>query len=293
MSRFASLFVRVSLLLAFGVSGAMPARADYEQYKPGDTNLGPASLSETPPPLDYLQDIEKEDEPELPGFSVRVESQKEAALSYGARGGLAWRTFENRKRIQRYEDNLDRIYNFRALLINAPSSFYIEPPVIAEAVDAIKVENGGTDAAVADKILKISSNARIVNAPRDWRNYLEREWAQPEEPPNQLRPTSDEERRAWRANVAEGWKAGIEQADDIFQSDLDRLNVDFTGMVRYRQLLTQAIVNQPFAVMQDRGITGGGVEMRIGDRAVRLTGPVMLSPRASSWISAPEIIHKK
>lgn len=293
------------LVCLTALSGA-PAFAAAPDYPDGDARSArevapvsntsveekkPESDSKTPPTLKELQDVKGSEEKPNPGFQIRVEAQKEAALSYGARGGLSWRTYEIRSRLKRFENSLTRTYDFRQLLITAPSELFIEPPIVAEAIDAINVENGGQDAAVADKVLKISSNAKIVTAPRDWRHYLEREWAKPELPPNLLLPRSEEESKSWKEWVAEGWKAGLEQADDIFQSDIDRLNRDFVGMVKYRQLLTQAIVNRPFAVMQDRGVTGGGVEMRIGDRAVRLTGPVLLSPRSKNWNAAPEAIH--
>ena len=44
-------------------------------------------------------------------------------------------------------------------------------------------------------------------------------------------------------------------------------------MIRYRKLLAQGIVSAPYALQIDRGVTGGGDEMRIGDRAVTITGP--------------------
>ncbi len=214
---------------------------------------------------------------------MRLNAIREAALSFGARGGLAQRTWEIRKEMAAREGYLDRIYDFRRLLITAPSGLLIEPPIIIEAEDALKIESQGQTAAVADRVFNISRDARIVTAPRNWRAYLERDWGEVKPPPSILYPRDAEERKIWAEQTTEGWKLGTSQANDIFQADLDRLNADFNGMIRYRMLLAQGMVSQPFALAIDRGVTGGGKEMRVGDRAVQITGPSQLQPESSSW----------
>lgn len=249
-----------------------------------------------PPSLETLQNIpdsesfkeKKTDKGELL-LNIREDAIREAALSYGARGGLAWRTFEIRNELVQRESYLDKIYNFRSLLIQAPSGLLIEPPIVSESLDALNIEGSrGQEAAVADRILNININSRIVSAPRNWRNYLEREWGVVAEPPDLLRPRDKEERIKWKEFVAEGWAQGIEQANSIFEEDLNRLTADFNGMVRYRKLLTQGMVSLPFALQTDRGVTGGGNEMRIGDRAVQITGLPELIPSSDQWQPAAQ-----
>ncbi len=50
-------------------------------------------------------------------------------------------------------------------------------------------------------------------------------------PPDILLPENPAERAAWRLWIAQGWEEGYKQADEIFQSDLNRLIADFEGMV--------------------------------------------------------------
>lgn len=214
---------------------------------------------------------------------IRQDSMKEAARSYGARGGLAWRTHQIMLKLEENAAALDKTFNFRRLLITAPSNLLIEPPIINEALNAFVVSGEGSEAAVSDAVYKISRKARIVAAPRHWREYLERSWTNVEAPPDILLPESPEERKNWRLWVAEGWQQGIVQADDTFQADLNRLTADFEGMVRYRNLLAQGKVSAPYAVMVDRGVTGGGSEMRVGDRAVRISGQSQLINQSDSW----------
>jgi len=259
--------------------------------KADDTSWSPSPLDKTfvpisdavPPSLETLQNAEGAEQKQKVGFQVRVEAQKEAALSYGLRGGLAWRTFQINQRLERFSNPLSRIYDFRQLLVAAPGGVYVEPPVIEEQLEALKIADAGRSAALTDKVLTITANAKLVTTARDWRNYLIRDWGKPDSPPDILLPNTDEERKNWKNWVKEGWQKGIEQADDIFAEDTSRLTRDFTGMIRYRKLLAEAMVSAPYAGLVERGVTGGGLEMRIGDRAVTITGPAQLKNQSNTW----------
>jgi len=229
----------------------------------------------------------KEDPVEAKAQKIRLRAVEEAALSFGARGGLARRTWEIRQQLGRHQNDLDRTYNFRYLLVAAPSGLLIEPPIVNESETNVIVSSDGQEAAVADTMLKISREARIVTAARDWRTYLERDWGKVEEPADVLLPKNDLEQAVWAKGVATGWEQGYQQADEIFQSDIDRLVRDYTGMVRYRYLLAHNMISAPFALQQDRGVTGGGSELRIGDRALAITGQSQLQARPEQWQPVP------
>lgn len=254
---------------------------------PVDEDKPLTARDQEPADIDVLIDYEPEDEVKqeenaLP-FDIRQDALKEAALSFGARGGLAKRTFEIRQELDLRARYMDKVYNFEQLLIAAPSGFQIEPPIITEGLNAMIIDYGGQEAAVADKIFNIIKNAKIVSAPRNWRTYLEREWGEVIPPPDILLPRDEEERETWREYVKKGWKLGYEQADEIFQDDLNRLTLDFEGMVRFKTLLAQGMVSPPYALQVDRGITGGGEEMKVGDRAVQITGVPEFVTGADQW----------
>lgn len=248
---------------------------------PGEEGTNPAS----PPTLDSLENIPKEDPEAKSGltFDLRQEAIKEAAVSYGARGGLAWRTYEIRADLEKRARAMDKVFNFRELLIPAPSGLLIEPPIIDESVNALLIAGNGQEAAVSDRIYNIVNNAKIVSAPRTWRNYLEREWGAVDPPPDILRPETEEERKLWVELVRKGWEEGIKQADEIFNDDLNLLSADFDGMVRYRMLLAQSMISPPYALQVDRGVTGGKDQMRVGDRAVQITGVPELITGSDQW----------
>lgn len=253
-----------------------------------------AVAPEASPPPPVLQDLQEQKTGDAPGkasdavgLQIRNDALREAALSYGARGGLAYRTFEIQRRLTEHEASLGKAFDFTRLLIAAPSGLLIEPPIVSEAQRAVIVNGGGQEAAVADRVYRINQAARIVTAPRNWRLYLERDWGKVDPPPALLLPRNDDERKVWRELVLEGWNAGVAQAEEIFEADLDRLTNNYVGMVRYRELLAQGMISPPYAMHEDRGVTGGGSEMRVGDRGVSITGPSVLIPRSSNWTTAP------
>ncbi len=258
----------------------------------------PPQPSPAPPSLEQMRaslqirdsDTTQEDEDNAKakiGLQIRDDALREAALSYGARGGLAWRTFQIQRRLAEQEGSMSRVFDFGHLLISAPSGLVIEPPVITEAQKAVIVNNGGQNAAVADRVYRINRNARIVTAPRNWRTYLERDWGKVDPPPQALQPKDELEYNQWQKWLLSGWEEGVRQADDVFQADLDKLNTDYLGMIRYRELLAQGMITPPYAMQEDRGVTGGGNEMRIGDRGLSITGPSQLNPKSGRWITAP------
>lgn len=247
-------------------------------------SAGRVSAQDVPDELRELQNIESgAEELTQDELAIRRDALRDAALSFGARGGLAFRTREINERLSRQEPRLSRTYDFRQLLIPAPSGLLIEPPVISEADNALIIGEGGQSAATIERVLEINQQVRLVTAPRDWRSYLIREVREPEAPPGLLLPQDSTERAQWKRWVAQGWEMGLRQADEIFEVNLARLVNDFTGMVRYRRLLAQGMVSPPYALMTDRGITGGGDELRIGDRAVSITGQPRLDPEGGRW----------
>ena len=200
--------------------------------------------------------------------------------------GLAFRTFEIQRRLAEYDSSMSKAFDFSRLLIAAPSGLLIEPPIVSEAERAVIVKSGGQAAAVADRVYRINRVARIVTAGRNWHLYLERDWGKVEPPPGILAPKTEDERAVWREYVKEGWRAGVKQAEETFESDLDRLTNDLVGMIRYRELLAQNMISPPYALADDRGITGGGSEMRVGDKGLTITGPSALIPRSDKWTPA-------
>lgn len=268
-----------------GLFGAAPPQSDRAEDVAGVY---------TPPEVTSLQNVHKTHGTRYDvaddlinkevALDMRRDAQREAALSYGARGGLSKRSYQIMERMSGYETVLDKVFDFRQLLIKAPSGLLIEPPIVREAVDSLVITEGGNEAAVADQVLKINQQAKIVPTARNWRQYLALSYeTEIAPPPRVLWPKNRSEQLEWNTWVRQGWDAGYQQGEDIFNAGLNQLLSDYRGMVRYRLLLTQGKISQPYALHEDRGVTGGGREMRVGDRALRITGPSQFLTGGDLW----------
>jgi len=249
--------------------------------------VGPQS---EPPALNRLQELAAEiDDSNI--APVLMEALRDAALQLGAQGGLARRAFEINEMLKKHELALDKIYQFDRIAITAPNGSVVMPPVVTETRDDYKVSPDGQLASSTDTVFRINRPGRIVTAAPNWRDYLVRTWKTPELPPAELLPKTAEEREIWRRSTAEGWKQGLAQGESIFNEDLARLERDMAGMVRYRSLVAQGILTEIYFAAADRGVTGGGDELKVGDKVVRITMPARLNDGTDNW--TPVVVGQK
>jgi defect-in-organelle-trafficking protein DotC len=211
----------------------------------------------------------------------------DAGLAYGARGGLAARAFAINEMLRRYESALDSVYDFDDVILRRRGSQIImRPPVVSEAEMAMALGDGGQIARETACVYSITKIAQLGSAPPNWRTYLVRTWDEPGRPADAVLPRTDEEVQYWNKYVAEGWAEGERQANEIFLSDLGRLQRDITGMARYRVLLRAGVVANPRVATKHEVVDGGGGELRAGDRIVTITSQPGLQANAGVWRSA-------
>ncbi len=209
---------------------------------------------------------------------IRTQALRDTALSVGARGGLAWRSSKINGVLVQNQSLLYRIFNFNAMLLDKN----VLPPILTEARNTLSL--GGTDTIrIADRTYQILNQARFVSAPPTWRDYLWLSFGPPESPDRTLLPRTAVERLIWKKYTAEGWRAGVQQADLIFKENMSRLQRDFEGMIRYRTLLAQQMVSPPYVAETDMGITGGGTDLTVSDRILRITAFPTLQNDSQNW----------
>lgn len=225
---------------------------------------------------------------EFSGNKIRSEAIKEAALSFGARGGFAHQAEVISQILDKRGIQLDKVFDFSALLISTPvgesktKQYTVLPPVITESTNTFESQDGN-EVKISDRIFRIDAPAKFVTAAPTWREYLSLT-KQPVNPPHSsLFPKTTEERTQWKQWIATGWEAGIAQADMVFDHGLNKLTRDYTGIVRYRSLLKQKMVSAPVLVENRLGVTGGGKEMAIDARTMRITGQSSLNPDYGTW----------
>ena len=215
---------------------------------------------------------------------------RDTALRYGAEGGVAWATRIIDGELRANAARLSQIYDFSRLVTYQPGGVQILPPVISESQNLYQSSDFGRTIRVADTYYDIVRQARFVPSAPLWYGYLYRTWQAPHRPFEAGLPHNSEEEAVWKHYVKAGWRAGVKEGETIFRLDLDRLNRDFTGMIRYRKLYDEGKVSAPVVQAKTLGITGTGQNMREGDRVVKIIAEPSLSvphPEASPIKATP------
>jgi len=267
-----------------GAPGPAPVLVN-PTYQAGQVNIPTAPV----PTLDELinrapvRQTVKEGEDRL-----RSPAMRDAALAYGAQGGLAAESRAINQMLQTQAADLSRTYDFQRVMIKGPDNVMIMPPVISQINETYETSEAGRTLRVADTMYEIISQATFAPVAPLWQSYLIRNYTAPSAPPDILLPRDRAEREQWSASVVEGWNMGKQQAQDIFKSDLARLERDFTGMVRYKALLEEGKVSAPVVADARLGTTGTGQDMRVNDRAIRITqDPTLQVGTTPEWQASP------
>ena len=246
----------------------------------------PVVVGTTPPPsLEALQAARPGD---LHGDGLeagRADVLRTAALTYGAQGGLAARSFALNEMLRRNEASLDTTFDFRTLVLPVGPSgqTLMRPPIVSAAQMAFALGDGGQVARETSCIYEITRAASLSSAPPNWRAYLVRSWSKPNRPTDSALPRTDQEVAYWNKFVAEGWAQGEKQAIQIYLSDLGRLERDIVGMARYRVLLRAGLVEQPRVAFRTARVEGGRNQLHIGDRVITITDQPGLQGNARRW----------
>ncbi len=254
------------LLYLLIISALLAACAAYDEE---DQKKGPSTIPAF---------ADSQNAPEQKVNAMRATAVKQAALSLGAQAGLAARSKQLNLTLNQDASNLDRIFNFRALMLDDN----VLPPVLTQGDDPIN-EPDPNSLRLADKVYAIVSPPRFVTAPPNWREYLLMNYDAPDKPNSSLWPKGDAERDIWNDALTKGWDAGVKQANEIFSVNLNRLKRDYQGMVLYRILLAQNMVTPPFVAKANLGVTGDANKIRINDQVLRIAATSELVPNAQKW----------
>jgi len=243
----------------------------------------------TPPPpsLEVLQAARPGDQKGNGMEPGRAEMVRTAALTYGAQGGLAARSFTINQMLRRYEGELDSTFDFRALVLPVGSGqTLMRPPIVTAAQMAFALGDDGQVARETSCIYQITREAQLASTPPNWRSYLVRVWDNPRRPTDAVLPRTKQEAAYWNKWVAEGWAEGEKQAVEIFLDDLGRLERDIVGMARYRVLLRARLVESPRLAFRTQRVDGGRDSLHVDDRTIRITDQPGLNASPRRWAAS-------
>jgi len=235
-----------------------------------------------PATLDALINPSVKNDSKVPEVSaVRAKALRDTAFSVGARGGLLYQSKQIMAGINHESVDLDRIFQFGALQLKSG----VLPPVITVANDAVE-SRGLFTLHVAGEIYRIKVPARFVTAMPSWRDYLYvglKEGETVEAPHSSLLPKGPGEREIWVRSVKEGWKAGVMQANEIYEANVSRLKRDFNGMIRYKMLYVKGMITAPEVAGTTAVAAGNGDELSVNDSIYRITGSSKLETDSRKW----------
>lgn len=257
---------------------------------PGDTywqsnsgsQLPPTGNAVLPPPdvngvlSDQLIHDQKNAQSTVPW--ARASAIQGAAVTYGVQAGMASRAYQINASLETHAQQYDKVFNFGAVMLE-PGFL---PPVISEGRDAYN-QPSSTVVRAADRLYKIEFAARLVSAAPTWRDYLPVTYTMPQAPDATVLPKNAQEKSLWDAWAKQGWGQGVSLADQTFEANNGRLKRDFEGMIRYKALYEQGVVQKPILAKSNLGVTGGGDEMAINDRVYEVTRKAGLDPNSKRW----------
>ena len=215
---------------------------------------------------------------------IREGALLEASQGYGARMGYARRGWEIEVLLENRSGQLSDVFNFSRVVTEAPvKPGYVLPPVVSRSFNAFEGDADGREASVADEYLTIIAPGEIRPVQPTWRNYLLFAPKPPEEPARSLFPQDKIEKEMFEQGFREGWQAGVDLADAEIEQRLRRLGRDYEGMLQYRRLVLMGMMDRMVLADADFGVTGGGNEMRIGSRTVKIVSDAEFRTDPRYW----------
>lgn len=285
-----AIFIAIALGMSFNSFAQSKQPQSNSTHLPGDeaywsgSNVAPMELSKNQvlsSGVSEWSDVDIEDE-------SRRQLLKIAATSLGTQAGMAARNREIHAALLNRAHEYDRAFDFSRVLLE-PGFL---PPVITEGRDAYHQPND-REARASDRIFKIEFPARIVSATPTWRTYLLSTVTPPVRPDTSVLPRGRTESKLWDEWVQMGWSEGEKLANEAFEADLARLTRDFQGMLRFKMLYEQGLVSKPILSRSSLGVTGGGDEMAINDRIIRITHDASLDANEKNWSTNQPKTHEK
>lgn len=204
----------------------------------------------------------------------------DSAFAIGVKAGLANQLWNISNSVKSHERELDTIYNFVPLLIQDR----VIPPVLSQAND-IYTQSDDMTIRLSGSVYKIVSQARFSSVPPNWRGYLTFPAIDVK---NQilntmLFPRSNTEKELWKVAMQNGWEQGVDQAKDILNNSLDRLNRDFTGMILFHKLVLEGKISLPVIAQSNFAVSNDGSSMAVDESLLRITQLPSFNDKVRDW----------
>ena len=209
---------------------------------------------------------------------ARMKALYDTAFKVGVTSGMAWQIENINSVVKSMSRDLDLIYDFNALMIGQRTV----PAVITEARDVYN-QDGDYAVRLSGGVYKIDRQARFSSVSPSWREYLSFSKGRAADVDELLAAKSDEDRALWRDVVKKGWDQGVEQANIMLTQGMDRLNRDYTGMIRFHRFVIEGKVSLPVIASEDVALTQSGSTLVVDETLLRLTTLPEFNSKIGSW----------
>ena len=181
--------------------------------------------------------------------------------------GLRWRYSQLENACRRRSNELDRMFDFRPLLIDGR----VLPPVIRWAGRSMSLHDESSATAV-DATYRIIQPARIVSTAPIWEAYLLKDF-DAFDGTLEVMPRTSDEKTSWRLGVEKGWDEGVAHADEVFDMNMARLVSDYRGMLRFKMLAKAGMLSIPVLAEGRLGVRVGDKTLDVNQTVFRITAP--------------------
>lgn len=248
---------------------------------------GPDGLAKGAPPLAYDAFARKARSgkyvpPDLE--AARYEALRTAATAYAAQAGYYRRCYEIMQVLERHSAQLSDVFNFNRVAYGTKNEAgHLLPPIVSRATSTVQVNATMTEIVAADEYYRIEVPGRLVPVLPTWRDYLVLALEEPNDPEPAFLPRGKEEEQVYAEYLAEGWMAGVHQAEEALQASMHLLRRDYLGMIEYRRAAQAGLIDELVVDLSSARSAGELNELYVGERRVRIVDSATFQRDPARW----------
>ncbi len=247
------------------------------------STIGDILLLRTPE-LELIKQEAESDESVKERRLLQIENKSRESIiynegvRYGAQIALKSTLATFNEYILKESSSLDRIYPFENYLLHGKS---VMPPIINVSQNGLIIS--GDILRKYDYKYEITSEAKFVSNPPNYRDYLSFSQYQAKLPATFNIPTTPNETTHWMNGVYDGWLKGDLQAKVEIDSAIKRLNLDFMGVVRFHALHKKNMVSSPIISTSRKGLDGNDKKIELGVVTLKMEARPSFELDAGNW----------
>ena len=239
-----------------------------------------------PPPPPSLEQAESSyvssaTRKELPNVALtaRLEAVRDSGKSLGIQTGINRQMYFMKLALQKHEREMDTVYDFGRLMIQGR----VVPPIITELRDQYHQE-GDTVIKLSGVQYNIEQQARFSSVPPTWKQYFEYGSGNTNYSNITLGlQISGDEEHLFRQSIRDGYQEGIDAANTMFKQSFERLNRDYTGMLRFDTYVKRGMISMPIIATADIEMTNTGSRLVLDEQLLRITVMPSFNSDINHW----------